>query len=137
MRIRAGTRVQAFTGEKEVSSHKLITAGEPKTIVANADKSQFHQGNKELTHIEVMLHDQQGNPVVDAVNEVTVTIDGPARLLAMESGDLTSHEDYLSNTRKMYNGQLLVYVQSNGKVGRVKVTLASPGLPSKEIIVDR
>src|SRR5687768_13411079 len=107
--------VKGFTNGSEVSRHKLITAAEPNVIVAVADKNQFHQGKKELTHIEISLHDQNRNLVYDAANEVTLTVEGPAKLLGLESGDLASHEDYGSNKRKVYNGELLAYIQSNGK----------------------
>ena len=74
---------------------------------------------------------RKGILVYDAANEITFTVEGPAKLLGLESGDLASHEDYKSNKRKLYNGQLLAYVQSNGKPGNIKITISSPGLPSK------
>ena len=128
--------VKGFANGKEVRSHKLTTAGEPKTIVAVADKKQFRQSKKELAHIEMMLHDQQKNLVYDADNEITFAIDGPAKLLGLESGDPASHEDYQSNKRKVYSGRLLAYIQSNGKPGKVKITISSPGLPSKDIFIN-
>ena len=128
--------VKGFVNGKEISSHKLTTAGEPKAIVAVTDKKQFRQGKKELAHIEMMLHDQQGNLVYDADNEIMLTIDGPAKLSGLESGDPASHEDYQSNKRKVYNGRLLAYIQSNGKPGKVKITISSPGLPSKDIFIN-
>jgi len=128
--------VKGFANGSMVSSHQLLTAGEPNTIVAVPDKTQFHQGKKELAHIEIILHDQNGNPVYDATNEVSFSIDGPAKLLGLESGDLASHEDYHSNTRKLFNGQLIAYVQSNGKPGNIKITISSPGLLSKVIQIN-
>jgi len=128
--------VRGFSNGSMVSSHQLTTAGEPSTIVAVADKTQFHQGKKELAHIEIILHDKNGNPVYDATNEITLSIDGPAKLLGLESGDLASHEDYQSNKRKLFNGQLIGYVQSNGKSGNIKITISSPGLLSKVIDIN-
>jgi hypothetical protein len=42
-----------------------------------ADKNQFVQGKKDLAHIEMKLHDEKGNPVHDATNEMTVSVEGP------------------------------------------------------------
>jgi hypothetical protein len=128
--------VKGFTNGKEVSEHRLVTAGEAGSIMTVVDKTQFRLGNKELAHVEMMLHDQRGNMIYDATNELTVAIDGPARLLGLESGDLASHEEYQSNKRKLFNGRLLAYIQSNGKPGKVTITVSSPGLPSKAIIIN-
>jgi beta-galactosidase len=120
--------VKGFINGKEVSTYKLTTAGEPNVIIATADKKQFSVGGKDLAHVEIILRDKTGNLVSDASNEITVDIEGPARLLGLESGDLASHEDYKSNKRKVYNGKLVAYIQSNGKPGDVSIKLSSPGL---------
>ncbi|MBE7170124.1 MAG: DUF4982 domain-containing protein [Williamsia sp.] len=120
----------------EVSSDTLMTSGEPATIWAVADKIQFKRGKKELAHIEITLHDQKGNPVYDAANSIALTVEGPAKLLSMENGDLASHEDYRATKRAMYNGQLLAYIQSDGKPGKITVTIDSPGLPSKKVMIN-
>ncbi|MBE7170074.1 MAG: DUF4982 domain-containing protein [Williamsia sp.] len=120
----------------EVSSDTLMTSGGPATIWVVADKTQFREGKKELAHIEITLHDQKGNPVYDAASSITLTVQGPARLLGMESGDPASHEDYSSTKRAMYNGQLLAYIQSDGKPGKITVTIDSPGLPSKKVTIN-
>jgi beta-galactosidase len=64
-----------------------------------------------------------------AANEVTITIDGPARLLGLESGDLASHENYKSNKRKLFNGKLRAYIQSNDGSNVVRIKIDSPALP--------
>jgi beta-galactosidase len=127
--------VKGFATGKEVSTYKLTTAGEPNAIVAVADKKVFRVGQKDLAHFEIELQDKNGNVVYDAANEITVDIEGPAKLLGLESGDLASHEDYKANKRKVYNGKLLAYIQSTGKPGDVKVRLSSPGLPPVTIAV--
>jgi hypothetical protein len=128
-------QVKGFSGGKEVSTHTLTTAGEPTTMVAVADKKEFRVGEKDLAHVELTMQDKAGNLVFDAVNELTVAVEGPAKLLGLESGDLASHEDYKSNKRKVYNGKLLAYVQSTGMPGDVKITVSSPGLPSASILI--
>jgi beta-galactosidase len=127
--------VKGFNKNSQVSSFQLKTAGAVSTIKASADKAQFTVKNKELAHIEVQLTDDAGNPLYDANNELLITIEGPAVLLGLESGDLASHEDYKANKRKAFNGKLLAYVQSTGKAGNVKITLSSPGLKSSTVLI--
>lgn len=125
--------VKGFINGKEITSHRLTTAGESQTMAAVSDKKQLQAGEKRLAHIELVMQDKKGNLVYDANNEVTVAIEGPAKLLGLESGDLASHEDYKANKRRFYNGKLLAYIQSDGSAGMVNVTFSSPGLPSTSI----
>jgi hypothetical protein len=120
--------VKGFSNHKETGSFQLTTTGQPAIIIAVSDKKQF-RAMKEVAHIEMTVLDGAGNLVYEAVNEVTITIEGPAKLLGLESGDLGSHEDYKSNRRKVLNGKLLAYIQSTGGSGAVKIKIESPGLP--------
>jgi len=127
--------VKGFTGSRETGSIKLKTTDSAVKITAVSDAKIFHVGKKELAHVEMQISDKNGALVYDADNEVTIDIEGPAILLGLESGNLASHEDYKSNKRKAYNGKILAYVQSNGEPGEVKVTLRSPGLQPKSVII--
>jgi beta-galactosidase len=125
--------VRGLTNDNVTTSHQLKTTSAVTTIGAGSDKSGFRPGKKEVAHVEINLKDKDGNTVYLADNEVTINIDGPARLLGIESGDLNSHEDYKANKRKAYRGRLLAYVQSTGKAGDITITLTSPGLQSQVI----
>jgi hypothetical protein len=77
--------------------------------------------------------DQDGNLVHGAGNEVTVHIEGPARLLGLESGDAFSHERYKVDKRKPFHGRLLAYIQSQAQAGTIVITISAAGLPSQTI----
>ncbi|WP_224998632.1 sugar-binding domain-containing protein [Cesiribacter sp. SM1] len=125
--------VKGYNAGKEVSTHALKTAGEPYAIKVVADKKQLNAANKELAQLEVMVVDKEGNPVYAADNEIIVAVEGPAKLLGLESGSLTSHEDYRSNKRKAQHGKLLAYVQSQHKPGKVNISFQSSGLKPQEV----
>ncbi|MCC9168698.1 DUF4982 domain-containing protein [Pontibacter sp. XAAS-A31] len=125
--------VKGYKDEKEVTQHLLKTTGAPYALKATADRKSLNGSVKELAHIEVDVVDKDGNKVYDAENEITVSIDGPATLLGLESGSLVSHEDYKANKRKVLHGKLLGYLQAQQKAGKVKVTLQSPGLQAQTI----
>jgi beta-galactosidase len=119
---------KAYKQGKEVAGYSLITAGAAADIIAKADKTGFNALKKETSHIEIQLKDENGNLVYDSENEISVKIEGPARLLGLESGSLDSHESYQSSTRKVHHGKLLAYLQSDGKPGTIKVTLSGANL---------
>jgi hypothetical protein len=127
--------VKGYNNGKEVSSYTINTAGEPYAIKATVDRRSFTQRKKDLAHIEISIVDKNGVPVYAAENEITVTVEGPATLLGLESGSTVSHEDYKWNKRKAFHGKLLAYIQSGQKGGMVKVTITATGLQPQVIQV--
>jgi len=125
--------VKGSSGSNETATHQLKTTSAVTSLEAIADRKTFKAGAKEVVHIEIDMKDKDGNTVYNGDNEITLIIDGPAKLLGLESGDLNSHEDYKSNKRKAYRGRLLAYVQSTGKPGDVTVNLSSPGVRDQRI----
>jgi len=122
--------VKAFNEGKEVSRDTLQTAGEAYAIQAITDRSYFNVNKKSLAHVEINIVDKNGILVYTAENELTVTIEGPATLLGLESGSSVSHENYKSDKRKVYHGKLLAYIQSQQKTGNIKLIIKGAGLQS-------
>jgi beta-galactosidase/beta-glucuronidase len=127
---------KGYTNGNEATMDKMRTSSAVTSMEAVTDRKAFRSGTKELAHIEIDLKDKDGSTVYNGDNEITVMIEGPARLLGLESGDLNSHEDYKSNKRKAYRGRMIAYVQSTGKAGNVTVTLTSPGLKDHSITIN-
>ncbi|MET1054187.1 MAG: sugar-binding domain-containing protein [Pedobacter sp.] len=125
--------MKGYAGGREVVSYQLTTSAEAKQITATLDRERFAGDVQEVAMIELSLKDKDGNLVYAADNPVEVKVEGPAKLLGLESGDLASHESYQSNVRKAYHGKLLAYIQTNAKAGTVKVTIIPQGMASKTI----
>ncbi len=123
--------VKGYKQGAESASFGLKTAGDAYSIEAKADLTVFDKTRKQVSHIEISVVDENGVSVYMAENELTVTVDGPAKLIGLESGNTTSHEAYKADKRKVFKGRLLAYVQSQQKAGAVKVTISAPGLQSK------
>ena len=124
--------VKGYGHGKATIADTLQTSGNAAAIKANIYVSPFYK-KPEMTQIELQLIDDKGIPVVNDDHEIAVSISGPATLAGLESGSNTSHEDYKSNQRKTLNGKLLLFVNSQQKVGKVKITLTSNDLLTKTI----
>ncbi|MBC7912732.1 MAG: DUF4982 domain-containing protein [Pyrinomonadaceae bacterium] len=109
-------------------THSLKTSGDAYAIKASVDKNTLSKNGKNLSHITIGIVDQNGIPVFGSDNEITVSIDGPAKLLGLESGSSISHEDYKSNKRKAFQGKLMAYIQSQEKPGMIQIRVSSVGL---------
>lgn len=125
--------VKGYNNGTEVSSNSIKTAGEAYQLKTIADNTTFGSKTKGLSQVEVYITDKDGNPVFAADDEVTVSITGPAKLLGLESGSTSSHENYQANQRKALHGRLLAYIQTNGTPGKVQVQFSSGRLKSSTI----
>jgi hypothetical protein len=85
-----------------------------------------------VAQIEVMLVDKYNTRCRNAATSVSVKIDGPGRLLGIESGDKDSHESYQAPKHKLFGGRMLIYVETHGKV---TVTASTQGVPAAVVKV--
>ena len=125
--------VKGYENGQASAQYALKTAGEAYSIEATADRTSFDKTKKQLSHIEINVLDKNGVPVYTADSDISVKVEGPAKLIGLESGSTTSHEDYKADKRKVFKGRLLAYIQSRQKTGAITVTITSPGLQAKVI----
>lgn len=116
------------------SSYSIATSGRPYAITATADRESFGKPG-EVAHVYIHIVDENGVPVKLADNEVTVSISGPAELLALESGDNFDMGNYRDNRQRVYKGNLLGYVRAL-ETGPVTITLTSPLLKGATLKLD-
>lgn len=110
------------------SSYTVTTSGRPYAITVSADRDSFEKAG-DVAHVFINIVDENGIPVKLADNEVTVRINGPAELLALESGDNSDMGNYRDNRQRVYRGKLLGYVKAL-EAGPVVITVTSPLLKS-------
>lgn len=104
-----------------------------KQITLSADKTKLLANGEDLCFLTIAAEDEFMNPVENAMNYVTVTLDGPGRLLGLDNGDSTDYDEYKSNVRKLFNGKLLAVIGTTCKAGEIKVTVSGEGLKSSTI----
>ncbi|SKB51117.1 protein of unknown function [Salegentibacter salinarum] len=116
-----------------VSEYKLVTPGTATDLQIQTDKRSSSEGIEEIIHLDILLTDKEGNRITDDDREVSIEVEGPAKLLGLESGDLSSHESYQAKERNTYKGQLRAYIETTGEAKEVNIKISSPGIPEKEI----
>lgn len=115
-----------------LSGYSIRTSGRPYAICATADRTIL-SGDRVTAHITVEVVDEEGTVVKLGDNEITCTVEGPARLLGLEGSDNSDMSDYTDNRHRVYHGRLLAYIQTTGGEGQVKVKFASPFLKGTEV----
>lgn len=115
-----------------ISEYSITTSGRPYALRVISDCSELSK-DKATAHIIVTVVDENGVMVKLADNNITCTVDGPARLLGLEGADNTDMGDYRDNRQRVYNGRLLAYIQTTGEAGEINVSFSSPLLKGAEI----
>jgi beta-galactosidase len=113
---------------KDVAAYELKTAGAAARIELIPDVTSLHADGKDICHLEFRVVDAQGVRVPDANPEVTFEINGPAKLLGLENGDVNSAEPYQGPTRAALRGRGLAILESTRTAGEVTVKVSAPGI---------
>jgi hypothetical protein len=130
--VSSGEGVFSALGRKGgavVCSAQWQPPGDPERLLLIQDRQTLPADGRDVAHVEVQIVDANGVRVEDAQDEITCAVNGPARLIGMESGNAQSHEDYESNRRKAFRGRVLLYIQSGKEPGEVEVSVSAEGLP--------
>lgn len=124
----------ARTNGKIVARHKIQTAGDAAKLVASGDNAAWQADGMDLQHVRVVAVDKKGRRVHGASNKLNFTVEGPAEIVGVINGDITSHELTVGNTRSLFNGTATVILRSKREAGKVTLTTATDGLKNSKVV---
>jgi beta-galactosidase len=113
---------------KVVARQRIVTTGDPAGMQIAVENPSPSADGRDVAHLTIGVVDADDRIVPTAGNEITLDIDGPARIIGIDNGDPTDHDSFKSNHRKAFNGLCLAIVQTNRQPGAIRVTVRSPGL---------
>jgi hypothetical protein len=116
------------TAGSETIRAALLTAGAPATMKLATDDMVMDRA-KGVAMVALQIVDPHDVPVMNAEHEVSCQIDGPARLLGLEAGNLRDTDDTADAVHRVHNGRIVAYIQATGEAGAVRVKFSSSGLP--------
>ncbi|PRY55152.1 beta-galactosidase [Arcticibacter pallidicorallinus] len=127
-------KVIAYDKEGNAAAEKsVITAGKPSKLVLEADRTELDADGRDMSFITVSVVDEKGNPCETANNQLTFSVSGNGTYRAACNGDATSLEQFHLPTMKLFNGKLVVLVQSGNKAGPIKLSVKGSKLKSAEL----
>jgi beta-galactosidase len=80
------------------------------------------------------LVDKDGNKVSTDDRRVTVSLDGDARLLALDNGDLRRSDHFGGNVLPTYFGRALVVIQAGRNPGKSRLKIDIEGIDNPYFI---
>ncbi len=120
---------------KPVAEAVVRTAGAPATLEVTVDRLTIASDARDVAHVTVRALDASGVFVPLAHDALTFELTGPAKLIGVDNGDLTSHESYKTNTRPLYLGMALALVQSTSDAGTAHLVVHAAGLPDAAVTI--
>lgn len=85
--------------------------------------------SKNIALVEITVRDAAGLVATDATPSVVVKVEGPARLIGLDTGDRDYAGNFKTDTRNAWEGRLLATIERTAPAGEVRITAQSPGLP--------
>lgn len=113
---------------KAVAVHELQTAGKVTKLTATPDQAIWRADGSDLQHVRVEAVDSKGICTPSANALLTFSVDGPADIIGVVNGDMSSEESMTGHTRRLYNGNATVILRSRRVPGKVTLRITAPSL---------
>ena len=124
----------ARTNGKEVARHKIETTGEATALKVFADDDMTWKADgTDLKFVRVYAIDKKGRRVLSADDKLTFEVEGDAKIVAVDNGDMNSNELHTGNTRSLYQGSALVVLRAGKQGGKVVLKVKSDRFKEKTI----
>ena len=125
----------AYRDGKAVARHRIETTGEARKLTLTPDNITWLADGTDLMHVRVQAVDRKGRRVWGAQDELTFTVEGDARIVAVDNGNIYSDELHTGSTRRLYNGSALVILRAGHTPGKVTLTVNdTTGKKSKVVL---
>jgi beta-galactosidase len=110
---------------KVVARHRIETSGKAKKIVAETDKTEWKADGLDLLHLRITAVDGKGRRVYGVNSPLRFRVEGDARIVAVDNGNIVSDEMHVANERNLFRGTALVILRAGRTPG--EITLITEG----------
>jgi len=126
----------AFRDGKEIATKIYTSPGAPSSLKLVADRSTVAADRNELCFINIEVTDENGNLVPDAILPLSLTVEGPAELLAAGNACPDCMSSLTSPKFKTWEGKGLIVLRPTLSTGKVILKVSSPGIKEATTQVD-
>ena len=116
---------------KIVARHKLLTAGKTAKLKLSAEDATWKPDGMDLMHVRVTAVDAKGNRVVDNNEMVYFDVEGDARIVAVDNGDMTCHDINTLPKVHLANGSALVILRAGTDPSKITLHAHTDNMKTK------
>ena len=125
----------AYRDGTEIGRKVLRTEKAAAVLEITCDRAALPNDYGETAYVDLTLQDESGTRVQTQDEVITISVEGPAKLLAVGSADPRSNESYVGCRRRSYLGRLQAVICATGEAaGEVRVTAAAGELRATVVI---
>lgn len=125
----------AYSDGEEVGRKTLSTEKAPVRLDITCDRAALPNVYGEIAYVDVTILDENGARVQTRDEEITISVEGPAKLLAVGSANPRSNESYVENRRRSYQGRLQAVICATGEGSSTICVAAVSGRLRAEIVI--
>ena len=127
----------AYDEEGNVTARETKASfGNSAEIVLRASGRAAVANGRDLFFVEIGTRDENENVVENAVDRVTVQVEGAGHLVGLDNGDSTDEDSYKGNSRRLFSGKLLAIIETGMIPGAVRIMVSGKGLKSAELVCE-
>ena len=122
----------AKTNGKVVGEHSLESADDPAELAAELVNANWRADGMDLQIVKISAVDKFGRLYPIADNKLTFSLEGNAKLIGVDNGDMASNELAVGNSRSLYCGRAVAILRAGKSADdSIKLTIKAGGLPTK------
>ena len=115
-----------------VAVQRLETPGQGVRLSLTGDNPKWKADGIDLLHVDVAAVDSDGRTDHRAGTPVRFEVSGPADIVGVINGDISSGELTVGDTRSLYHGECTVILRSRREPGLVTIRAVAEGLSPAE-----
>ncbi len=131
-----------YKNGKKAMETKIETTGAPAKLGLSADRTTINADSRDVAAITVKALDKKGNFVPDANIPVSISVEGPVRILGVGNGDPTFKAserpaDGIGKTFTVntFNGLAQILVQAESTDGEALISIKSEDVPAATLTI--
>ena len=98
------------------------------SLKIEVNKDFVRAGSEDLIFAEISAADENGNPVENASDRISVGVKGCGRLVGLDNGDSTDTDSYKAVSRRLFNGKLLAIIAAGREAGDIELSISAAGV---------
>ena len=110
------------------ATSEIRTAGKQTKLELTASREKLGHTWDDAVQVRATVLDANGVRIYPANDLVTFEVSGPGVVVAVDNGDLNSHESFQATERHAFQGSCVAYIKATANTGTITVTARANGL---------
>lgn len=124
-----------YRGGEKAEVCELLSADADVRLCVDVDRPTLRPDGADLAYVSVTLEDEAGRQNLQAVKEVTVSVDGAGTLQGFGSADPATENSYDYTTWQTYDGYLLAVIRAGLEPGGITVRFTAEGCDDAVVVI--